>query len=199
MGMRDGAILFREFLRSPFQVGAVWPSSASLAQVATRLVPADGDPVVVELGPGTGPLTKVIQDRLGKRGRHVAIEVNPRLASLLERCRPGVTVVRGNAVRLPEILAARGLTADVVISSLPWASFGHDLQERLLAAIVDGLGDDGVFVTFAYVHALPLPPAVRFRRRLGELFARVEVSPVVWRNVPPTVVYQASGPGHGDR
>ncbi|GAA4227615.1 methyltransferase domain-containing protein [Actinomadura meridiana] len=197
--MGDGAILFREFLRFPFQVGAVLPSSASLAAVAARPVADDGDPVVVELGPGTGPITQAVQNRLGKRGRHVAVEVNPRLAGLLERRWPDVTVVRGNAVRLPEILASLELTADVVISSLPWASFGHDLQERLLASTLASLGDDGVFTAFAYVHAKPLPPAVRFRRRLDDLFEEVEVSRVVWWNAPPAVVYICRGPRRDHR
>jgi phospholipid N-methyltransferase len=192
--MGDGAILFREFLRYPFQVGAVLPSSASLAAVAARPVAVDGNPVVVELGPGTGPITRAVQDRLGERGRHVAVEVNPRLAELLERRWPDVTVVRGNAVRLPELLGSLDLTADVVISSLPWASFGRELQERLLAATLDALADDGVFTAFAYVHARVLPPAVRFRRRLDELFEDVEVSGIVWWNAPPAMVYICRGP-----
>ncbi|RFS84109.1 SAM-dependent methyltransferase [Actinomadura spongiicola] len=197
--MGDGTFLFREFLRCPLQVGAVLPSSPSLAAVAARTVPEHGDPVVVELGPGTGPITKAVQERLGERGRHVAVEVNPRLAESLERRWPRVTVVHGNAVRLPEILTRRGLTADAVISSLPWASFGGELQDKLLAATLNALGDDGVFSAFAYIHARLMPSAVRFRRRLDASFSEVEVSPVVWRNAPPAVVYFCRRPRHGGR
>src|SRR5262245_47090702 len=50
-------------------------------------VPLRGQPVVVELGPGTGPMTHAIRQRLAGRGRHLAVELNPRMARLLAgRC-----------------------------------------------------------------------------------------------------------------
>ena len=46
-----------------------------------------------------------------------------------------------------------------------------------------------VHLVIAYVHALQLGPARRFRERLDGLFSKVEVSPVVWKNFPPAVAY----------
>lgn len=53
--------------------------------------------------------------------------------------------------------------ADVVVSSLPWASFGPVLQRRLTDAVTATLSPDSVFATFAYLHAQHLPQARRFR------------------------------------
>lgn len=76
----EAAFFLGQFLRSPVTTGAIMPSSRYLAAAVATPIPERGDPVVVELGPGTGPFTAEIQRRLGGRGRHIAVEINPRLA-----------------------------------------------------------------------------------------------------------------------
>ena len=72
-------------------------------------------------------------------------------------------------------------------ASLPMA-----VQEKVMAAVVESLRPGGTFATFAYLHALYLPNARRFRQRLESAFANVEVSPVVWMNLPPAFVYRCT-------
>lgn len=64
-------------------------------------IPEHGEPVEVELGPGTETFTSVIQQRLGGRGRHLAIELNERLAARLARRFPKVEVLCADAAALP--------------------------------------------------------------------------------------------------
>ncbi|MFC4587775.1 class I SAM-dependent methyltransferase [Sphaerisporangium corydalis] len=193
----DATLFFGQFVRSPGTTGAVLPSSQRLARVVTSPVPERGDPVVVELGPGTGVFTAEIQRRLGGRGHHLAVEINPALAARLADRHPGAKVVVADAVNLPALLAKDGLErADVVVSGLPWAAFPGGLQDRLLEAIRQVLAPAGAFTTFAYVHARTLPPAMRFRRRLLESFEEVVPSRTVWGNVPPAFVYHARRPRH---
>ena len=97
-------LLLREFVRDPTGIAAVMPSSAAMAGVLSVSIPESGEPVVVELGAGTGACTGVIQHRLGGRGRHIAIEVNPTLAELLAKRCPNVEVVCGEAEDLPKFL-----------------------------------------------------------------------------------------------
>ncbi|MEU8269079.1 methyltransferase domain-containing protein [Sphaerisporangium sp. NPDC049002] len=191
----DAAVFFGQFMRSPGTTGAVAPSSQRLARVVASPVPERGDPVIVELGPGTGVFTKEIQRRLGGRGHHLAVEINARLAVGLAERHPGAKVVVGDAAHLPKILANHGLDrADVVVSGLPWAAFPSALQDRLLEAIRETLTPAGTLTTFAYLHARTLPPAMRFRRRLLEVFEEVVPSRTVWGNVPPAFVYLARRP-----
>ncbi|WP_405149589.1 methyltransferase domain-containing protein [Sphaerisporangium sp. NBC_01403] len=193
----DAALFFGQFMRSPGTTGAVAPSSQRLARVVASPVPERGDPVIVELGPGTGVFTKEIQRRLGGRGHHLAIEINPRLAAGLADRHPGAKIIVGDAVNLPQLLAHHGLErADVVVSGLPWAAFPAGLQDRLLGAIRETLTPQGTLTTFAYVHARTLPPAMRFRRRLMEAFEEVVPSRTIWGNVPPAFVYHARRPRH---
>jgi len=63
-------------LRKPGRFGAVAPSSPSLAAAIASVVPTVGTPVVVELGPGTGPVTTAIDARLLPGARHLAVELD---------------------------------------------------------------------------------------------------------------------------
>ncbi|GII51960.1 methyltransferase [Planotetraspora thailandica] len=186
---------FLEFVRDPLTVGAVAPSSPALARVATAAVPRTGSPVVVELGPGTGSFTEAIQRRLAGRGRHIAVEVNPRFAQRLAALYPAVDVVQADATDLVTELAQRGLRqTDVVVSGLPWAAFAENHQRDVLSAVVATLSPQGAFTTFAYVHARWAPPARRLLRSLQSQFEEVVVSRTVWANLPPALVYYCRRP-----
>lgn len=185
----------REFVRHPMRTGALVPSSAGLTRRMVSPIPEAGDPVVVELGPGTGACTAAIQARLGGRGHHLAVELNPRFAALIADRFSTVDVANADAGKLPHLLSERDLgRADTIVSGLPWAAFPADLQRSLLDAVTASLSPTGAFVTFAYLHALTLRPARRFRCRLGETFEEVVTSQTVWRNVPPALIYFARRP-----
>ena len=55
--MSEHALFVREFVRSPLRTASIVPSSSRLAEQMVAALPAEGDPVVVELGPGTGAFT----------------------------------------------------------------------------------------------------------------------------------------------
>lgn len=191
----DTTLFLGQWLRSPGTIGAVAPSSQRLAETVTTPVPHRGDPVVVELGPGTGAFTGEIQRRLAGRGHHLAVEINPRLAAFLTARHPGVDVVVGDAARLPQLLRERGLDrADAIVSGLPWAAFSEETQAGLLNAVTAIMGPNAAFTTFAYSFAKRMRPARRFRRRLHDTFEEVVAGRTVWGNLPPAFVYHARRP-----
>ncbi|GAB3159566.1 methyltransferase domain-containing protein [Micromonospora sonneratiae] len=195
----DASTFFAQFIRHPLATGAVLPSGSTLARDITAAVPRVGHPLVVELGPGTGVFTRAIQRRLAGRGHHLAVEVNPKFATDLARRHPTVEVVRADATNLGQMLAQRQLvTADVVISGLPWAAFPAGRQRAILDAVIGALGADGVFTTFAYRHALPTRPARRFHSLLTGAFDEVTVGRTVWTNLPPALVYHCRRPLNPD-
>lgn len=185
-------------LRRPATMGAVAPSSARLGAVLASVVPRTGEPVVVELGPGTGAVSAVIAEKLPVGARHLAVELDPAMVEYLRRTHPELDVVQGNAADLGKLLAERGITrADAVICGLPWALFDDATQTALLGEISAAIGDHGAFTTFAYLHGMTLGAARRFRRRLRDTFDEVLVSATVWRNVPPAFVYVCRRPRQG--
>jgi phosphatidylethanolamine/phosphatidyl-N-methylethanolamine N-methyltransferase len=182
---------FREFLRSPSTVGAIWPSSPRLAARMASMGGIEEASTVVELGPGTGALTGELLRRMPKGARFAAIERNPALVRALEARFPQATILEGCAGNIGPLLAQHGMGApQAVFSGLPWAAFDASLQETILAAIRQALAPGGVFITFAYRGPHLLPAGRRFRAALEATFARVETSGTVLGNLPPAFVYR---------
>ena len=185
----------REFAKAPAVVASVIPSGKALARQMAAPIPAMGQPVVVELGSGTGAFSRTIQERLNGRGRHLALDINERFTALLTERFAGLDAVTADARHVSAVLAERGLgPADAIVSSLPWASFRHERQRELLDAVVDALSPQGAFTTFAYVHARRFIPARRLRRSLADRFEEVVLGRTVWANLPPALVYHCRRP-----
>ncbi|GIM88947.1 class I SAM-dependent methyltransferase [Paractinoplanes toevensis] len=184
------AAFLREYVRAPFSVAAVTPSGRALAGLVTAPVPHRGDPVIVELGAGTGAFTAAVQRRLAGRGHHLAIEINERFAGVLAARFPQVDVAVADAFRLREVLAGRGLDrADVIVSGLPWAAFTAARQDELLSAVAGALAPAGAFTAFGYTLFRAAPGARRLRRALGDHFEEVVTGRTVWANLPPAFVH----------
>jgi phosphatidylethanolamine/phosphatidyl-N-methylethanolamine N-methyltransferase len=99
-----------------------------------------------------------------------------------------------SAADLPDELLKRNIAgANLIVSGLPWSIFSDELQDSILAATAAGLTHDGVFSTFAYVHALKLKQARVFSEKLKKHFSDVQTSKVIWRNLPPAIIYHCSG------
>jgi phospholipid N-methyltransferase len=186
----ERSLFLSQFLEGRTVTGAVAPSSAALARRMVQRVDFDTADVVVEYGPGTGVFTREVVARLRPRATFLALEPNPEMAGVLRRKLPGVQVYEDSAARVEHYVRLHARAhVDAVISGLPWAFFPGPVQDEILDPTVRLLRPGGVFSTFAYVHGLALPSAVRLRRSLKSRFSRVEVSPVTWLNVPPAIVY----------
>ncbi|MGH3771125.1 MAG: class I SAM-dependent methyltransferase [Pseudonocardiaceae bacterium] len=182
-------------LRSPATVGAVAPSSPHLAARLAAVVPHMGEPVVVELGPGTGSVTTAIEYRLAGRGRHVAVEIDQVLARYLRAEHPGVEVLVGDAAELERLFAEHQvLSVDAVVGGLPWSLIDTGVQRVIIEATARALAPGGCFTTFAYVHALSMTRARQFQTLLGEVFDEVLTTRTVWWNLPPAVTYVCRRP-----
>lgn len=182
---------FQAFIREPAIVGALSPSSRSLARAMIQGFDLQSADTIVEIGPGTGAFTSLIRANLHKKTTFITLELDPINADGLRRRFPDLLVYNDSAERIPYYLALHGKRkADYIVSGLPWASLPLDMQERILRAIMGTLAPSGVLTTFAYLHARWLPKARHFRQSLQNYFARIEESKVVWQNLPPAFVYR---------
>ncbi len=190
--MADSRVLFREFLRAPTRTATVTASSDALVGALLAPHALDGAPTVVELGAGTGRVTDALQQHLGGRGRHLAVEINPVLAERLAARHPGVTVVCADAAALPAVLREHGVErAEAIVSLLPWAAYAAAPVPQLAAA---ALAPAGTFTQATLRGFHLLPPARRQARDLRAAFGEVTGSATVWRNLPPARVLIARSP-----
>lgn len=177
-------------MRKPGTTGAIAPSSPELCRLITNEASLEGASVIVEYGPGTGPVTKELIARKPGYAKLIAIERNEEFVVGLQERFPDLDIAHSCVQDLPDVLAARGETqADRIVSGLPWASFDTELQRDIMQVTHDTLSADGIFVTFAYVQGLALPRAWRYRSLLNQLFSDVKQTEVVWANMPPAFVY----------
>jgi phosphatidylethanolamine/phosphatidyl-N-methylethanolamine N-methyltransferase len=176
----DEVRFIASWLQHPLKVGAVSPSGRALAKaVAAEIDPSIPGPVV-ELGPGTGPVTEALIERGIATDRLVLVEYDPEFCTLLRRRFPGATVVEGNAYALGETLA--GIVNEplaAVVSCLPLMTRPLNARMRLLNAAMRMLRPGAPYVQFTYAMTAPIPS-----RRY-----RVTASPRIWLNLPPARVW----------
>ena len=189
--MAEWVEFFGSFIRQPARVGAVAPSSPFLAQAMLHGCDLGKAQSVVEYGPGTGAFTRLILERINKSTTFFALELDCDHVRRLRERFPGLKVHQDCAETIQKYLALhRKQKADYVISGLPWSNMPAGAQERILKMTVGSLGSKGMFTTFTYIHAYWLPGGRRFRASLKKHFSEVSVSPIVWQNMPPALVYR---------
>lgn len=189
-GRRSGRLFGDEthFLRTlfgnPRLTGAVAPSGRFLARAMARPVDPRGEGLVVELGPGTGPVTRALIERGVARERLVLVEYDGGFCELLAQRFAPVQVVQGDAYDLPRTLAGlAGRPIAAVVSSLPLLNQPPALRAKLIADAFALMGTDGVFVQFTYGLVSPIP-----REACANRFS-AHCSAPIWRNLPPARVW----------
>src|SRR5688572_8523405 len=174
---RDEFRFLRTWMEKPLTVGAVAPSGKALARVMAGYVdPAIPGPIV-ELGPGTGPVTEALIERGIEPTRLTLVEFDPMFCTLLRDRFPGVRVVQGDAYDLANTLA--GVLAEpavAFVSGLPLFNKPLKLRLTLLDQAFRLMRPGAPFVQFTYHAISPIP------RSHGRV--RAEASGRVWRNFP---------------
>jgi phosphatidylethanolamine/phosphatidyl-N-methylethanolamine N-methyltransferase len=186
-------LFVRRFLKHPLQTAALAPSSPHLAEKMADSIPLSQARAVLELGPGTGALTKAIVPRLRPGARYLTVERDPVLAAVWRERFPSHALVQGDVRDLAALCKQHGSQSfEAIVSGLPWPSFPAELQDCVMDQVVDLLSPRGHFVLFGYHLGLMMPNSRRFFRLLDERFRKVERLPWVWRNLPPAYVLRCS-------
>ncbi len=184
----------REFARSPKAIGSLTPSSRYLAEEVVRCAAIEPGQSIVELGAGTGAITRHLHRAFPDNPLKV-LEPHAGLARRVRDELPEIDVIEAKAQQLPELLKDWGFShIDRLVSSLPFASWNEKDQDEIFEAILECLAPDGRMVTFAYVISQVTPAAQRLKARLPTWFGSVERSRVIVRNLPPAFVYILSEP-----
>lgn len=185
-------MLWKEFIQNPGRTGAIAQSSPRLARYIAQQAQLCEKRAVVEFGPGTSVVTRQILHHLHPEATFFALETNPRLVNLTRRSCPGTAVYHASAEEIGAHLQLHGHdTCDCIISSLPWANFSRELQDRILQAAHHALQPGGLLLSFSYWQGRVLPGGHYFRQQLSHYFQQVERSRTVWRNLPPAFLYKA--------
>ncbi len=169
---------FKTWMDKPKAMGAVLPTSNVTARrMASLINPGCGDPVL-ELGPGTGVITKAILACGVRPAQLYSIEYTEAFIPQLKSDFPGVNVIHGNAFELDDVLPDMGDGRfDTIISAIPLLNFAVKQRVELLNELFDRLNPGRPIVQISYGPVSPIPPDWR----------TYSVEPFDWmvRNIPP--------------
>ena len=180
--LEDEARFLKSWLERPLVTGSITPSGKMLARTMASYVDPRVPGPVIELGPGTGPVTDALIRRGVAQDRLILLEYNPDFCKLLRRRFPKATIVQGDAYDICESL--RGVfdePAAATVSSLPLLTKPLDQRLELLEAAHGLMHRGAPFIQFTYAMAPPIPA------RSGRYVA--SGSNRVWLNLPPARVW----------
>ncbi|MGH6913974.1 MAG: class I SAM-dependent methyltransferase [Geminicoccales bacterium] len=180
---KETELFFRQWLRSPKSMGSVIPSSRALARAVTREVVWRPGQTVVELGAGTGAISRGLMDSGLPPEAVMMIELDRPLFEYLRERFPGVRVINGDATRLADIVRQQGVEeVSTVISGLPMVNMPLAFQRAIIEASFAVLQPDGVLLQYSYSPVAPV--------RAKKLGVRAELAKVVVRNLPPATIWR---------
>ncbi|PLX38735.1 MAG: phospholipid methyltransferase [Hyphomicrobiales bacterium] len=154
--MLDEMRFFRSWMGNPLKTGAVSPSGPALTKRMAALVEPEREGPIVELGPGTGVVTKAILDRGIDPGRLILIEYNRDFCTLLKRRFPGVTVLQGDAYALVSTLGDLDQPIASIVSSLPLFTRPLPQRQSFIRDAMSRLEPGAPLIQFSYALVPPV-------------------------------------------
>ena len=174
---------------------AVAPSSRYLAQAMLEPLSLCDGCTVVELGPGTGVITRALLDLLPQNATLLAFEINRRFYRYLRKCIPDprLVILKKSAERVGHELKRRGhARVNAVVSSLGLGLMSDRQRRTLLGSLLPFMDEDSVFTQYQYFHGMEIKDGKLHRFSVGSLlrqyFDSVERR-MVWLNLPPAFVF----------
>lgn len=184
---REEIFFLSRWLRAPLKTGSVRPSGRDLTRlIASTVADLAQEEWIVELGGGTGAVTRALIENGIAPDRMVVLERDRALSDWLRRAFPEVTVVTGDAEHLQRHLASNNAgPVRRIVSSLPLLSLPRSQRNVILAEAFAVLGEDGSLVQYSYGPSCPVSRTLR--NGLGINAKHVGTA---WRNLPPARVWE---------
>jgi phospholipid N-methyltransferase len=184
-----------ELIASPRSIGAAIPSSRALARRMASYIPCRPKGYVVELGPGTGVITRAILERGVPMHRLILVERSYEMAKRLRKHFPGVRVIFGDAAHLSRMLSKHidleSERVECIVSSLPLRSLPKEVVEAITGEVKMILKQDSRFIQYTYAIRQGCTGALKSFHRAA--------SRTVWFNVPPARVDVYHAPRTSER
>ena len=178
---RDAALFFRRWLSNPLQMGSIIPSSPKLGALIAKQIDKRSSSLILELGAGTGAITKSLISAGISPGRIVVVEIVPEMADHLRAKFSQTSVLQADAFNLPiHLLKDTGTEIGTVICGIPLVLL-NEAKQRQFIQQVEAVAPGRGFLLYTYCVTSPLP-----HRTLGLDAQRLDWTPL---NFPPASVW----------
>ena len=180
----ENILFLKRWLKHPLRLGAVLPSSPALTGLIARSVNLRSDRIAVELGAGTGCVTRMLLQAGIPTEKLYVLELDPELCEFLKASMPEVNVIQGDARDLPKLLPKKFVgKVSSVISGMPMTAMPQEIQRQIIDASFAVMDGEGEFLQYTYRPGFSPLRAKNFgldKQRLGMAF----------RNLPPATVWR---------
>ncbi len=181
--IKNEARFLKNWARNPLTTGAIAPSGKALAQKMASFVPLQSPLPVLEIGAGTGSVTKALLDAGLSPEKLIALEYSDTFCRHLEVNFPTIRLIQGDAYSLSETLEkhiGKECQFSAIISSLPLLTRPKQDRVSLLEQALHHLPNKGPFIQFSYGLKAPV-----------EAPANCDMHKTNWilKNIPPARVF----------
>ena len=177
-----GWLHFRRFLAHPIRLAAVTSSSGMLSRLVAEQVGPVDDGVVLELGAGTGAVTRALLAAGVPTDKLIAVEIDEEMVQFLRAAYPDVAVIEDCALKIGQLLPPTAMgRVGAVICGIPVSLLHFEQQRDLVAGMLSMLPPGRPFLMYTHRLGSPLPA-----RKLGLVGKRLAFT---LRNLPPASVW----------
>ena len=178
-------MFFRRWIANPLQMGSIVPSSPALCRRVVSQTKCSRDQAIIELGAGTGVISRALLDGGADPERLFVVEIVPTMTRHLKQVLPGARVIEGDARELPDLIPQEWHgRIGTVVCGIPLVLLPLAEQRRFIDAIetvAPGIG----FLHYSYCVTSPLPARKHGLTGRREAWTPLNFPPAsVWRYVP---------------
>lgn len=185
--IQERQLFFRRWLRHPFRLGTFAPISRKFADYATSHLPTSVRGPVVEIGAGTGRLTRALLRKIPSHQGFGAIELDSELCAFLTKTLPDIKAIEGDASHIAHLIPKEWIgQVGAVVSVVPLMYLPFEQRKEMIENCFSIMHAGGVFLQVTYSARSPI-------QGLDELCGRplqAKRIGALWKNFPPGFVWR---------
>lgn len=208
--MNEHVIFLREFISRFEETGSVAPSSKWAAEAMTRSIRQNQEPLhIIEVGPGTGPVTQKILADMKSTDTLTICEINPRLLAALKdklsyntnflKHQDRVSFFEGPIQSMPETTRY-----DTIVCAIPFTNLQVEVVEEIFNKLSRFCKPTTKITFFEYIalRKIGLVASLKERRerlaKIDQFFKKLyaqrfdQKTENVWLNLTPIKVFTLS-------
>ena len=146
----------KESLKNIRQIGSIFPSSRFVVRKMIEPIDFEKKIIVLELGSGTGVITKQIIEKLNSDSTLICFETNQKFCQELEKMKnEKMTLINKSAETMKTYIKQLKIEqVDYIVSSVPLMTISQEDTNKILTASVEILGNQGKFIQLQYTKVL---------------------------------------------
>jgi len=178
-------IWLKNWIRYPLVLGAVLPTQRFASNIMASEISSKIS-TVVELGAGTGQITKSIIDKKLKHENLFLVEVNKEFSEILKRKFPNANIYNEDAISFLDKFQTRfGKKIDIIVSGIPLVSLDKNTREKICELSVENLSENGKFFQITYFIRCSFPMSIIKKFRLSK-----KLQGFTPLNIPPAFIWK---------